>query len=96
MAGWGSFVGGFGSTYGGGKKKQRDSDSGSKKSSKSDDSDSKPSIRQRFHKALEGFAGEFKRGGVVKRTGMAKVHRGERVLTKRQAKRYRKSVGRKR
>ena len=26
----------------------------------------------------------FKRGGMVKKTGMAKVHKGERVLTKRQ------------
>ena len=31
---------------------------------------------------------EFKRGGKVKRTGMAKVHKGERVLTKKQQKRY--------
>lgn len=30
----------------------------------------------------------FKRGGKVKRTGFAKVHRGERVLTKKQQKRY--------
>jgi hypothetical protein len=28
----------------------------------------------------------FKRGGKVKRTGLAKVHKGERVLTKKQAK----------
>ena len=28
----------------------------------------------------------FKRGGKVKRTGLARVHKGERVLTKRQAK----------
>ncbi len=32
----------------------------------------------------------LKRGGKVKRTGMARVHKGERVLTKRQAKRYRR------
>jgi len=30
----------------------------------------------------------FKKGGKVKRTGMAKVHRGERILTKAQAKKY--------
>jgi hypothetical protein len=30
---------------------------------------------------------EYKRGGKVKRTGLARVHKGERVLTKRQAKR---------
>lgn len=33
----------------------------------------------------------YKRGGKVKRTGLAKVHRGERVLTAKQAKRYRKT-----
>lgn len=27
----------------------------------------------------------YKKGGVVKKTGMAKVHKGERVLTKKQA-----------
>jgi hypothetical protein len=40
--------------------------------------------------------GEFKRGGKVRKTGMAKVHKGEKVLTKRQAKRMeRKRGGRK-
>lgn len=33
---------------------------------------------------------EFKRGGRVRKTGLAKVHKGERVLTKRQAKRFAK------
>jgi hypothetical protein len=33
---------------------------------------------------------KFKHGGKVKRTGKAKVHKGERVLTKKQAKRYEK------
>ena len=32
---------------------------------------------------------QFKRGGKVRRTGMAKVHKGERVLTKKQQRRYR-------
>src|SRR5215469_960729 len=32
----------------------------------------------------EGLKG-FKRGGKVKKTGVAKVHKGERVLTKKQA-----------
>jgi hypothetical protein len=41
------------------------------------------------------LAGSYKRGGMVKRTGMAKVHRGERVLTKGQAKRFHKRGGRK-
>ncbi len=30
----------------------------------------------------------YKKGGRVKKTGYAKVHKGERVLTKRQAKRF--------
>ena len=38
----------------------------------------------------------FKKGGPVKKTGLAKVHRGERVLTKSQAKKYRKPTKRKR
>lgn len=36
---------------------------------------------------------DFHRGGKVRKTGLAKVHKGERVLTKQQAKRY---MGRKR
>lgn len=35
-------------------------------------------------------AGSFKRGGKVRRTGKARVHKGERVLTAKQAKRYEK------
>lgn len=35
----------------------------------------------------------FKRGGKVRKTGIAKIHKGERVLTKAQAKRYRKGAG---
>jgi hypothetical protein len=31
---------------------------------------------------------EFKRGGKVRKTGKAKVHKGERVLTAKQTKRY--------
>jgi len=34
--------------------------------------------------------GGYKRGGRVKKTGFAKVHKGERVLTKKQAKRLKK------
>ncbi len=36
---------------------------------------------------------DFHKGGVVPKTGMAKVHKGERVLTKKQAKSYRKGRG---
>jgi hypothetical protein len=32
---------------------------------------------------------QFKRGGKVKKTGLARVHKGERVLTKKQQKRAR-------
>lgn len=39
----------------------------------------------------EAAAGNYKRGGKVKRTGLARVHKGERVLTRAQAKRYRRS-----
>lgn len=35
----------------------------------------------------------YKRGGIVKKTGMAKVHKGERMLTKSQNKRYSKKSG---
>jgi hypothetical protein len=35
-------------------------------------------------------AGAFKRGGKVRKTGLAKVHKGERVLTKKQSKSYKK------
>ena len=33
----------------------------------------------------------FKKGGKVRKTGLAKVHKGERVLTKGQARTYKKS-----
>jgi hypothetical protein len=33
-------------------------------------------------------AGSFKRGGRVRRTGRARVHKGERVLTAKQARKY--------
>lgn len=37
----------------------------------------------------------YKRGGKVKRTGMAKVHKGERVLTTKQSRKYAGKRGRK-
>jgi hypothetical protein len=40
-----------------------------------------------------GDPSSFKKGGMVKKTGMAKVHKGERVLTKKQNKRYSKMRG---
>lgn len=36
----------------------------------------------------------FKKGGMVKKTGAIKAHKGERVLTKAQAKKYNKKKGR--
>lgn len=36
---------------------------------------------------------DFKRGGLVKETGLAKVHKGERVLTAAQAQAYTKPAG---
>jgi hypothetical protein len=35
-----------------------------------------------------GDPGTYKKGGKVKKTGLAKVHKGERVLTKKQNKKY--------
>jgi len=47
-------------------------------------------VRQRMRKQGEEAAAKgYKRGGRVRRTGIAKVHKGERVLTVKQAKRYR-------
>lgn len=37
---------------------------------------------------LNEIVGDYHKGGMVKRTGLARVHKGERVLTKRQQKRY--------
>jgi hypothetical protein len=36
----------------------------------------------------------FKKGGKVKKTGLAKLHEGERVLTRKQAKKYGQKKGR--
>lgn len=43
---------------------------------------------------IASLVGSYKRGGKVKRTGLAKVHKGERVLTKKQQKRYRSGKSR--
>jgi hypothetical protein len=39
---------------------------------------------------LKNYQGmhSYKKGGKVKKTGLAKLHKGERVLTKKQAKKY--------
>jgi exonuclease VII small subunit len=38
----------------------------------------------------EGAVASYKKGGKVKRTGVAKLHKGEQVLKKSTAKKYRK------
>jgi hypothetical protein len=37
------------------------------------------------------FVGKFKKGGKVQRTGVALVHSGERILTAKQSKKYKKT-----
>lgn len=46
--------------------------------------------KKRQHIKGSLLSGSYKRGGKVKRTGLAKVHKGERVLTKKQASKLRK------
>lgn len=41
-------------------------------------------------RAVEAVAGSYKKGGLVKRTGLAKVHRGEVVLSVAQKKSLKK------
>jgi len=50
--------------------------------------DSKEMESERF--SASAAPPSYKRGGKVKRSGKARVHKGERVLTKAQAKRYEK------
>jgi hypothetical protein len=38
--------------------------------------------------ATKSKPGSYKKGGKVKKTGIAKVHKGERVLTKKQTKKF--------
>jgi hypothetical protein len=52
--------------------------------------------RQAYNKS-DGGIPQFKKGGMVKKTGLAKVHKGERVLTKSQTKKFaKKSLSKKR
>lgn len=41
--------------------------------------------------AGKGLVGSFKKGGKIKKTGLAKVHKGERVLNKKQTKKFDKA-----
>jgi hypothetical protein len=61
----------------------------------------KPPKKKAAKKAAETGVGgvaiprSYKKGGAVKRTGIARVHRGELVLTKAQAKKYGRKSARK-
>lgn len=49
---------------------------------------------QRVSKVIgEGIAPSYAKGGKVRKTGMAKLHKGERVMTKSQTKRHGKCMG---
>ena len=63
--------------------KQLNSSGGGGSSASSDSGDSQPQVGLQYNRQ------QFKRGGRVKRTGMAKVHRGEQVLTAKTARKYR-------
>lgn len=55
----------------------------------------KPSTMRNFsYQPTEDRAvpSSLRKGGKIKKTGLAKVHKGERVLTKAQAKKYRKRM----
>lgn len=86
---WGKAAQGLGKVIGaGGGNKQQSSSSTPLKMSKQDDSGSE----EKASEAADYWASpkSYKRGGKVKKTGYAKVHKGEKVLTKKQAKRGRK------
>jgi hypothetical protein len=48
--------------------------------------------KEATNKAIEGKMPEYKKGGMVKKTGPAKLHKGERVLTKSQTKQMSKRM----
>ena len=45
-------------------------------------------VDDRHNSIIRSKPGSYKKGGKVKKTGMAKVHKGERVLTKKQTKKF--------
>jgi hypothetical protein len=53
-------------------------------------------FRNRGKKSDPALPPGYKRGGKVRKTGMAKVHKGERVLTAKQDRKMKKRMGRKR
>jgi hypothetical protein len=48
--------------------------------------------KKRQHIKGSLLSGSYKRGGKVKRTGLAKVHKGERVLTAKQARKHKREA----
>jgi hypothetical protein len=85
----GGFSGFMSSLSGGGTNSFRSREDARAKSTPSkEDSSEKPS-----YGGTNTTGQNYKRGGKVRKTGLAKVHAGERVLTKKQAKRYRKQMG---
>ena len=54
---------------------------------KDDDSKDQPKKKQ-HHDSKMALPQQFKKGGKVKKTGFAKVHKGERVLTKAQQRKH--------
>lgn len=85
----------LGEEYGAGSQRKLDAARKATMSSASSDSKGKEPTEGKaptFQPKAVGSASpdSFKRGGKVRKTGIAKVHKGERVLTKKQAKKYRK------
>jgi hypothetical protein len=44
-----------------------------------------------YERGLKKPVGSYKKGGKIKKTGLAKVHKGERVLNKKQASKFEKA-----
>lgn len=60
---------------------------GAKNGTKIGDMDKRPATRSSSDSS--GGYDNYKRGGRVRKTGLARLHKGERVLTRKQARRYR-------
>lgn len=55
----------------------------------------RPAITRLPPEAPAAYPTSYKKGGKVKKTGLALVHKGERVLTKKQASKSGKKIGKK-
>jgi hypothetical protein len=91
----GAFASGLMSGVVGGINKKKDRDKETSKLGKFETKTTSPTTASPGSDESSSQPGEFKRGGTVRKGGRAKVHKGERVLTKRQAKRYGRKRGRK-